>query len=144
MHLAIDAYGVDDKTLGDEQLVESFLDRCPDDMGMTKIMPPQVYTYRGKEPEDWGVSGFVLIAESHISVHTFPERGYLNVDVFSCKDFDTGAVERDIRERFGADADQVKVWLMERGINYDSPRALYGAMVKERVVLMEPRRNEQP
>jgi S-adenosylmethionine decarboxylase len=140
----MDAYGVDDKKLADEQLVESFLDRCPDDMGMTKIMPPQVYTYRGREPKDWGVSGFVLIAESHISVHTFPERGYLNVDVFSCKDFDTDAVERDVRERFGADADQAKVWLMERGIDYDSPRALYGAMVKERVVLMEPRRNEQP
>ena len=140
----MDAYGVDDKKLADEQLVESFLDRCPDDMGMTKIMPPQVYTYRGREPKDWGVSGFVLIAESHISVHTFPERGYLNVDVFSCKDFDTDAVERDVRERFEADADQAKVWLMERGIDYDSPRALYGAMVKERVVLMEPRRNEQP
>lgn len=140
----MDAYGVDDKTLADEQLVESFLDRCPDDIGMTKIMPPQVYTYRGSEPKDWGVSGFVLIAESHISVHTFPERGYLNVDVFSCKDFDAGAVERDVRERFGVDADQIKVWFMERGIDYDSPRALYGAMVKERVVLMDPRRNEQP
>jgi S-adenosylmethionine decarboxylase len=138
----MDAYGVDKKILADEQLVESFLDRCPDDMGMTKIIPPQVYTYRGKEPKDWGVSGFVLIAESHISVHTFPERGYLNVDVFSCKDFDTDAAERDVRESFKAD--RVKVWLMERGIDHDTPRALYGAMAKERVVLMEPRRSEQP
>ena len=138
----MDAYGVDDKTLADEQLVENFLDSCPDDIGMTKIMPPQVYTYRGREPKDWGVSGFVLIAESHISVHTFPERGYLNVDVFSCKDFDAGAVEHEVRKSFKAE--QVKVWLMERGIDYDNPKALYGAMVKERVVLMEPKRNEQP
>ncbi len=86
------------------------------------------------------MSGFVLIAESHISVHTFPERGYLNVDIFSCKDFDPAAAERDVRESFGAE--QLKVWLLERGIDYDSPRALYGAMVKNRVGLMEPRAND--
>jgi S-adenosylmethionine decarboxylase len=130
----MDAYGVDEKVLSDEGLVEAFLDSCPDKIGMTKITVPQVYNYRGKKPEDWGVSGFVLIAESHISVHTFPERGYLNVDIFSCKDFDSDAAERDVQEAFGAE--QVKTWLMERGTDYDSPRTLYGAMVNERVGLM--------
>jgi S-adenosylmethionine decarboxylase len=130
----LDAYGVDEKVLADEKLVESFLERCPDNIGMTKITVPQVYNYRGKKPKDWGVSGFVLIAESHISVHTFPERGYLNVDIFSCKDFDIEAAERDVRDAF--DAEQVKVWIMERGTDYDSPRTLYGAMVKDRVGLM--------
>ena len=134
MHLALDAYGVDEKVLADEKLVESFLERCPDNIGMTKITVPQVYNYRGKKPKDWGVSGFVLIAESHISVHTSPERGYLNVDIFSCKDFDIEAAERDVRDAF--DAEQVKVWIMERGTDYDSPRTLYGAMVKDRVGLM--------
>ena len=134
MHLALDAYGVDEKVLADEKLVESFLERCPDNIGMTKITVPQAYNYRGKKPKDWGVSGFVLIAESHISVHTFPERGYLNVDIFSCKDFDIEAAERDVRDAF--DAEQVKVWIMERGTDYDSPRTLYGAMVKDRVGLM--------
>ena len=39
--------------------------------------------------------GFVIIAESHISVHTFPEHGYVWVDIFSCKEFETdGATER--------------------------------------------------
>lgn len=138
----MDAYGVDGKTLSDEQVVADFLDTCPDSIGMTKIMPPQVYTYRGKKPEDWGVSGFVLIAESHISVHTFPERGYMNVDIFSCKDFDEEAAQQDVRDAFGADADQVRAWLMERGVDYDSPRALYGAMVRDRVGLMQPGRGD--
>lgn len=31
-----------------------------------------------------GVSGYVLIAESHISIHTWPEYGYAAVDVFTC------------------------------------------------------------
>jgi adenosylmethionine decarboxylase proenzyme (EC 4.1.1.50) len=31
-----------------------------------------------------GISGYVLIAESHISIHTWPELGYAAVDVFTC------------------------------------------------------------
>lgn len=102
MHLAIDAYGVDGGVLADEGVVADFLASCPDAIGMTRIMEPQVYTYRGREPRDWGVSGFVLIAESHVSVHTFPERGYLSVDIFSCKDFDRAVAEGEFRESFGA------------------------------------------
>ena len=134
MHLAVDAYGLDPATLADEELVAAFLDSCPGTIGMTKIIDPQVYTYRGTEPRDWGVSGFVLIAESHISVHTFPERGYLNVDIFSCRDFDRGRAEAGIRDHFGAE--QTRVWVMDRGIDHDSPRKLYGAMVRERVNLI--------
>jgi len=35
-----------------------------------------------------GVSGVIVIAESHISIHTWPEHGYAAVDLFSCGDFD--------------------------------------------------------
>jgi S-adenosylmethionine decarboxylase len=31
-----------------------------------------------------GVSGFVLLAESHISIHTWPEHGYAAVDIYTC------------------------------------------------------------
>ena len=31
-----------------------------------------------------GVSGFIMISESHLSVHTWPESGYVAVDVFTC------------------------------------------------------------
>ena len=88
MHLVIDGYGCDPGQLADMEHVRRFLDAYPDAIGMTKISVPSVQTYRGPVPEDWGVSGFVIIAESHISVHTFPDRAYVNVDVFSCKEFD--------------------------------------------------------
>lgn len=32
----------------------------------------------------WGVSGVVVIAESHLAIHTWPERNYAAVDVFTC------------------------------------------------------------
>jgi S-adenosylmethionine decarboxylase len=87
-HLTADCYGCDPQALANLDLVYCFLDQAPDAIGMTKIMPPYVTKYQGKIPEDWGLSGFVLIAESHISLHTFPDKGFLSLDIFSCKPFD--------------------------------------------------------
>jgi S-adenosylmethionine decarboxylase len=100
MHVTIDGFGGDQQKLSDENLVRALLDRYPEEIGMTKIAPPHVYRYVGKKPEDWGVSGFVLIAESHISIHTFPEHGYIWVDIFSCKGFDARRPIDDIQKQF--------------------------------------------
>ena len=131
MHLAIDGYGAAPEILQDADLVLRFLDEYPGAIGMTKIAPPQVHTYHGETPEDWGVSGFVIIAESHVSVHTFPDRGYVNVDVFSCKDFDTAAALEDVKGFFSLS--EVRAWTMERGVEYSTPREAYQGMIRERV-----------
>ena len=97
MHLTIDGFGGDRERLSSESLVRSFLDTYPAEINMTKISEPYVLEYTGEKPEDWGVTGFVIIAESHISVHTFPEHGYVWVDIFSCKEFEAdGALDRII------------------------------------------------
>ncbi len=116
MHVTIDGYGGDPQKLVDEDLVCAFLDACPTEIGMTKIAPPHVCQYVGSKPEDWGISGFVLIAESHIAVHTFPEHGYLWVDIFSCKSFDAAQAVEDVRERFLLSEWQVHV--LPRGLEY--------------------------
>ena len=36
--------------------------------------------------KDQGISGVAILAESHISVHTWPERGYIAFDIFMCGD----------------------------------------------------------
>lgn len=36
----------------------------------------------------WGVSGAVIIAESHLTIHTWPEHAYAAVDLFTCGDID--------------------------------------------------------
>ena len=84
MHLVINGRGTDADKLKDVNLIYRFLDEYPSVIGMTKIIKPQIYTYNGQKPQDWGVSGFVLIAESHISIHTFPSKCYANIDIFSC------------------------------------------------------------
>ena len=116
MHLTIDGYGGDAELLGSEELVRSFLDRYPGEMNMTKITEPFVMRYVGVKPEDWGVTGFVIIAESHLAVHTFPDRGYVWVDIFSCKEFEApGAVDR-IVNTFGLT--HVTEHILERGLEY--------------------------
>jgi S-adenosylmethionine decarboxylase len=100
MHLIIDGYGDNPKLMQDEQFLYQLLDSYPTQIGMTKISAPIVFKYVGSRPEDWGISGFVFIAESHISIHTFVERCYINIDVFSCKDFNAEQVIKDLKDKF--------------------------------------------
>jgi S-adenosylmethionine decarboxylase len=114
MHLIIDGYGGDPQFLADGAVLEKFLDEYPGQIGMSKIAPPTVYRYEGPKPQDWGYSGYVLIAESHISIHTFPARNCLWADVFSCKGFDADAAIEAIREAFGLQ--EVQVQTLQRGL----------------------------
>ena len=134
LHLIVDGFGGDPRALRDPDLVQAFLDTYPDEIHMTKIAPSQVYTYRGKRPEDWGLSGFVLIAESHISVHTFPDRGHVNIDIFSCKPFDGDGAVEFVKDTFGVS--RTEVWTLDRGLEYLNAQEAYRGMVRERVGLL--------
>ncbi|MBP8644673.1 MAG: adenosylmethionine decarboxylase [Syntrophobacteraceae bacterium] len=113
VHLMVDGYGCDRAGLEDINGIYGFLDEYPARMDMTKIMPPYVFRYTGSTPEDWGISGFVLIAESHISIHTFPEKQYLSLDMFSCKPFDTDLAVETVKKYFGIQKSEIKV--LDRG-----------------------------
>ena len=116
MHVTIDGFGGNPALLGDEDLIRNLLDRYPGEIGMTKITTPHVFEYHGEKPEDWGVSGFVIIAESHIAIHTFPDHGQVWVDIFSCKGFnEIPAIDR-IVEAF--DLEETRVQKLERGLEY--------------------------
>jgi S-adenosylmethionine decarboxylase len=119
-HLMLDGYGCPYKNLTDLDRIYEFLNQCPDLIHMTKIMPPYAFKYSGKVPQDWGLSGFVLIAESHISIHTFPEKGYLSIDVFSCKDFDVQTAVDFATKVFGIETQEIKI--VDRGLEF--PRDL--------------------
>jgi S-adenosylmethionine decarboxylase len=100
MHLIIDGYSSNQEILRDEVFLRTWLEDYPARIGMTRISPPYVIRYVGPVLEDWGISGLVFIAESHIGIHTFVEQNYVNIDVFSCKDFDTDRAIEDFREGF--------------------------------------------
>ena len=115
-HLMVDGYGCSQERLVDLDGIYEFLNKCPDLIKMTKIMPPYVFKYSGKYAQDWGLSGFVLIAESHISVHTFPEKAYLSLDVFSCKNFDYRLALEYATEHFQIASYEIK--FLDRGLEF--------------------------
>jgi len=100
MHLIIDGYSKSREILQDEGFLRSWLESYPSEIGMTRISAAFVLKYVGNTLEDWGISGFVFIAESHISVHTFVEPCYVNIDIFSCKDFDAQKSIKDCQNKF--------------------------------------------
>lgn len=116
MHLVIDGYGGDVDKMWDEELVRNFLYQYPDSLDMTRITEPKVLKYEAPKPEDSGVSGFVIIAESHISIHTFPRKEYLNIDIFSCQPFNHERALEDVRDLF--DLADAKTWLLDRGLEW--------------------------
>lgn len=60
-----------------------YLKNIPELIQMTRITQPYVFPYEGLVPEDKGITGIVIIAESHISVDSFEDKGYCFIDIFS-------------------------------------------------------------
>lgn len=101
-HLTLDLYGCSEKNISDSNLIYKILDELPELIQMHKISQPQIIVYPGKENsfDKGGISAFVLIAESHISIHTWKGYGYASVDIFSCKNFDVKKVEEYLVDKF--------------------------------------------
>lgn len=79
-HLIAEMTGCNRKILDDLQQLETYLNESVRKSGAT-IVKSVFHRYNPQ-----GVSGVVVIAESHISIHTWPEYGYAAVDFFTCGD----------------------------------------------------------
>jgi len=86
-------------------------------MGLRRLCAPVLVRAPDNELKDpGGWSGFVIIQESHISIHTFPRRRFVSIDVYSCKDFDPRPVRRYFRRLFGIQ--KFENHLVRRGTHY--------------------------
>ena len=79
-HCILELYDCEANRLNDEAFVRTTLTTAAKEAGATLL---NLITHRF-EPQ--GVTGLALLAESHISIHTWPESGYAAVDVFTCGD----------------------------------------------------------
>lgn len=105
VHLIIDLHGAE--RLDDQDHIEEAMRRCVVAAGATLL---HLHLHRFS-PE--GVSGVAVLAESHISVHTWPENGYAAFDVFMCGDARPEACVPVLQEAFGAE--RVEVTELLRG-----------------------------
>ena len=79
-HCILELYECDELKLNDEAFLRYTIASAAKLAGATLL---NLITHRFK-PQ--GVTGLALLAESHISIHTWPESGYAAVDVFTCGD----------------------------------------------------------
>jgi len=122
-HLIVDGYACDPGRLADVERVRAFLDGLPERIGIKKIIPAYAFPWRDCQPEDWGVTGFVLISTSHIALHTFPERAFLYADAFSCQNFNEKAVLRELAAEFNIR--QMEARTLDRGLDFSRQAATH-------------------
>lgn len=104
-HLTLDLHGCDKEKLADRDFIYKVLDELPRQLGMNKFSEPQVTEVPAQGENSFdrgGITGFVILIESHMSVHTFPADGYASFDIFSCKDFDTSHASKLLMKTLGA------------------------------------------
>ncbi len=92
-HLIIDVYQA--SRLDDLDHIEATLRRCVDAAGATLL---HIHLHHF-EPNG-GVSGVAVLAESHISIHSWPEHGYAALDIFMCGNANPDACVPVLREAF--------------------------------------------
>ena len=94
----IDARGCDPARLRDARHLEAVFDRFIDVLRLTPVAPAAWHTF----PSPGGVTGFVILAESHLACHTFPEFGSICVYVFCCRPRDEFDAAGLMAEMLGA------------------------------------------
>lgn len=117
-HVTIDGYEGSPERLNDENVVHTALTELCDALRMHPLMEPIVIPAPDnhiKDPGGW--SGFVIIAESHISIHTFPRRRFVSADVYTCKNgIDQAFVIDFFKEKF--ELEDVETHFVKRGLKY--------------------------
>jgi S-adenosylmethionine decarboxylase len=77
-HIAIDTWGVDFDLLNNADLLQHHMIEAAEACGAT------VLSVQAKQFEPQGATVLVLLSESHISIHTYPERGFAALDCYTC------------------------------------------------------------
>lgn len=77
-HYIVEASGCDSKIIGSVEKVQQILVKA------AEVAGAQVWSISFSKLPPHGVSGVVVISESHISTHTWPEFGYVALDIYTC------------------------------------------------------------
>lgn len=77
-HLLVELYDCDPKLINDNAVVEREMQRAAKEAKAT-IVRSTFHTF-----SPFGVSGVIVIAESHLTIHTWPEHNYAAIDIFTC------------------------------------------------------------
>lgn len=110
-HLIAEYYGCERALLNDLGFLRQELVQAAELVGAT-VLGESFHQY---EPQ--GVSGTLVIAESHLSIHTWPQYGYVAVDIFTCGGLDPRPGFEYLAQAIGAD--QTRMQEIVRGLPED-------------------------
>jgi len=79
-HILAEFYNCNEEILNNHNLIEKYMTTAAEKSNATVVKS----CFHMFNP--WGVSGVVVIQESHLTIHTWPELGYASVDLFTCGD----------------------------------------------------------
>ena len=123
-HVTIDLYHVDPTLLTNRTHLLSVLSEYPGEIGMQAAGLPELRDICTSNPLDDGMSGYQIICTSHVSLHAWPPYGMVNLDIFSCEEFNTEHAIAYAKERFATE--DVEVHVIERATR--SPRSSIRAL----------------
>ncbi len=111
-HLLAEFYKCSSEILNDENKISGIMTTAVEVSNATIIRP----FFHKFSPQ--GVSGIIVIAESHLAIHTWPEHQFAAVDLFSCGDFDFTGALKYIRDNLNAG--HYSIVSIKRGIEVNS------------------------
>lgn len=101
-HMIVELYDCDREILNSVEQVQDILKNAAEISGATIIRP----FFHKFSPH--GVSGVVVVAESHFAIHTWPEYGYCAIDIFTCGDvIDNPKAFNYMKKEFGCKSSNV-------------------------------------
>lgn len=107
-HVILDLYGIKHAQLTDPKLIESMMLNVADELSAT-VLQSHLHHFG----ENLGVTGVLLLAESHMSIHTWPEAGFAAIDIFMCGDKDMNQAIQLFIQAFAPTQHDVKI--IQRG-----------------------------
>ena len=125
-HLTLDLYGCDKKKLTDVDFITKVMNEIPEELNMNKFAEPHITDVPGQGENSFdrgGITGFVILVESHMTIHTFPADGYASFDIFSCKDFDKKYAADILMKKLGAKKVETNFITRGRGFTKHYPRS---------------------
>lgn len=108
-HLMLDLHKCNRSKLTNFRLMYNLLKNMPEKIGMTRISEPQLMRYKDRWAKTPGITGFVILAESHVSLHTFPDDDFVFLDIFSCRNFDYKSTKEYLISFFESKSPQARV-----------------------------------
>jgi S-adenosylmethionine decarboxylase len=123
-HLIAEYYDCDSHVLDDVDTVRGAMLDAATAVGATVIGE----AFHRFEPQ--GLSGTVVIAESHLSIHTWPENGYVAVDIYTCGGLDPRRGFELLAERLGAGSSRVQEILRGLPEDFEADQTIAAADVQ--------------